>query len=90
MNSRVKIAKPNKDFTLHIIFDNGEEKIFDMKPYLKIGVFKELNNYSLFETVKPFMGSIQWKHGQDLCPDTLYLEGKTIKNIKQKRKREFA
>jgi hypothetical protein len=25
-------------------------------------------------SVKPFLGSIQWSNGVDLCPDTLYLE----------------
>ena len=48
-----------------------------MKPYLEIGIFKELKNRSLFNSVKAFLGSIQWKNGQDLCPDTLYLESIT-------------
>ena len=51
-----------------------EVKVFDMKPYLDIGIFKELKDLQLFNSVKPFLGSIQWKNGQDLCPDTLYLE----------------
>jgi hypothetical protein len=38
------------------------------------GVFKELKNLALFKEVKPFLGSVQWKNGQDLCPDTLYLD----------------
>ena len=75
MNPRVKEVKPNSDYKLEILFTNGEEKIFDMKPYLNIGVFKELKDENLFNTVKPFLGSIQWKNGQDLCPDTLYLDG---------------
>lgn len=45
-----------------------------MKPYLDIGVFKELKDINLFKTVQPFLGSIQWKNGQDLCPDTLYMD----------------
>lgn len=76
MNPRVTKVEPNKNFTLHIFFDNGEEKIFDMTPYLNTGIFCELQSYSLFATVRPFMGSIQWKNGQDLCPDTLYIESK--------------
>ncbi len=32
----------------------------------------------MFKTVKPVMGSIQWKHGQDFCPDTLYLDSAPI------------
>jgi len=74
MNPRVKEVKPNSDYTLTLLFNNGEEKIFDMKPYLEIGVFKELKDMNVFYTAKPFLGSIQWKNGQDLCPDTLYLD----------------
>ena len=47
-----------------------------MKPYLDIGIFKELKEPGLYNSVKPFLGSIQWKNGQDLCPDALYLESK--------------
>ena len=74
MNPRVKEVKPNSDYTLTLLFTNGEEKKFDMKPYLDLGIFKELKDKDLFNAVKPFLGSIQWKNGQDLCPDTLYLD----------------
>ena len=77
MNPRVKKVKPNRDYTLILTFANGETKIFDMKPYLEIGIFRELKDMSLFNSVQPFLGSIQWKNGQDLCPDTLYLESKS-------------
>ncbi len=45
-----------------------------MKPYLDKGVFKELKDINIFYTVKPTLGTIAWKNGQDLCPDTLYLD----------------
>ena len=76
MNPRVKAVKPNSDYTLTLTFTNNEVKVFNMKPYLNKGIFKELNDKSLFNSVKPFLGSIQWKNGQDLCPDTLYMESK--------------
>lgn len=75
MNPRIKAVKPSsKDYSLTLTFENNEIGIFDVKPYLEIGIFKELKNASLFNSVKPFMGSIQWVNGQDLCPDTLYME----------------
>ena len=74
MNPRVKSVTPNRDYTVTLTFTNDEVKVFDMKTYLDIGIFKELKDLSLFNSVKPFLGSIQWKNGQDLCPDTLYLE----------------
>ena len=76
MNPRVKEVSANPDFTLKIEFTNNEIKVFDAKPYLEIGIFKELKEYNKFKNVKPFLGSIQWSGGQDLCPDTLYLESK--------------
>jgi len=55
------------------------KKTFDMHSLLNFGVFKELKILSYFKKVKPFMGTIFWPHGQDICPDTLYIEGKKIK-----------
>ena len=79
MNPRVRFVQPNKDFTLNLIFDNNERKMFDVKPYLEYGVFKELKDLSLFYSVKPFLGTVQWQNEQDFCPDTLYLESVNIK-----------
>jgi hypothetical protein len=76
MNPRVVNVKPEHNFTLQITFSNAEVKCFDVKPYLGIGIFKELKDISLFNSVKPFLGSIQWANGLDLCPDTLYMESK--------------
>jgi len=42
------------------------------------GVFRELADARLFNSVRPFFGSIRWINGQDLCPDTLYEESKPI------------
>jgi len=78
MNPRVKDVDPNPDYTLTLTFQNGEVKIFDVKPYLHKGIFRELQDRSIFNSVRPFLGSIQWKNGQDLCPDTLYMEGKDL------------
>uniref|UniRef100_UPI004056C571 DUF2442 domain-containing protein n=1 Tax=Candidatus Electronema sp. TaxID=2698783 RepID=UPI004056C571 len=78
MNPRVKNAVPDNDYTVKIVFDNGEEKLFDVKPYLEKGIFQELKNMQIFKTVRPVMGSIQWKNGQDFCPDTLYLQSKGL------------
>ena len=74
MNPRVKKVTPNTNYTVRLIFDDGEEGIFDVKPYLDKGVFKELKDLHVFNSVKPVMGTIQWKNGQDFCPDTLYIE----------------
>ena len=74
MNPRVQAVKPNADYTLTLTFTNGEIRMFDVKPYLQIGIFQELQDRGLFSSVKPYLGSIQWKNGQDFCPDTLYMD----------------
>jgi hypothetical protein len=78
MNPRVTAVKPNPDYTLTLTFTNGEVRSFDVKPYLDMGIFTELKEMSVFNSVKPFLGSIQWQSGQDFCPDTLYLESVPI------------
>lgn len=74
MHPRVQDVKPNPDYTLTLTFANGEVRLFDVKPYLDRGIFKELRDKAVFNSVRPFLGSIQWQGGQDFCPDTLYLE----------------
>ncbi len=74
MLPRVKTVKPQNDYCLLIGFDNGETKIFDVKPYLNKGIFRELKAISLFKSVRVVDGSVQWQNEADFCPDTLYLE----------------
>ena len=78
MNPRVKDVKPNPDYTISLVFDNGERKVFDVKPYLDKGIFRELKDLKVFNAVCASLGTIEWPHGQDFCPDTLYLDGKAI------------
>ena len=72
MNPRVKQVVADSDYTLRLIFDNGETGVFDMKPLLEFGVFTELKDPEYFSQVICLYGSVAWPHGQDICPDTLY------------------
>ena len=74
MNPRVVRVRANDGYTLVLTFTNGETRLFDMKPYLNHGVFTELKNLAYFKAVRPVMGTVQWPHEQDVCPDTLYEE----------------
>ena len=74
MNPRVKKVIPEENYILRVTFANGEVRKFDVKPYLDKGMFKELKNISAFRAVRPAFGTIQWRGGQDLCPDTIYEE----------------
>ena len=78
MNPEVVNVKPGEDYTLYVWFENGEEGILDMKPYLDRGIFRELRDISMFNSVRPFIGTIQWANEADLCPDTVYLDSTKI------------
>jgi hypothetical protein len=72
MNPRVIKVQPQADYMLRLWFTSGEVKVFDMKPYLDIGIFRQLRDQREFHAVQPLLGSIQWRCGADLCPDMLY------------------
>jgi len=72
-NPDVAAVVANNDYTLTLTFTNGEVKVYDMKPWLDKGVFRELQNIGYFRCVRlDGGGSIQWPHEQDVCPDSLY------------------
>ncbi len=74
MNPYVKQVRPLEDYQLELIFGNGEQRIFDVKPYLKHGVFVRLQNRATFQAVRVVAGSVTWPGELDLSYDTLYLE----------------
>ena len=79
MNPRIKNVKAEDNYQIRIWFTNGEIKVFNLIPYLETGFFSELKEKNIFFSVRPFMGSIQWSNGLDLCPDTLYEGGEAVK-----------
>jgi hypothetical protein len=80
MLPRVTEVRPGPDFTLRLTFTNHEVRVFDVKPYLDRGIFKELKDPRIFNAVRPFLGSVQWPNRQDFCPDTLYLQSTPIES----------
>ena len=66
------------DYELEIIFANNERRIFDVKPYFKFKIFKELQDLEKFKKVKISGLSIEWENGADICPDELYNNSKEI------------
>jgi len=75
----VKYVKPLPDFRLLITFENGEERMFNVEPYLHKGVFRELRNESLFNSVHVSFDTVEWANGADLCPETIYNESIPVK-----------
>ena len=65
-------VEPRPDYCLLITFDNAEKRVFDVKPYLAGKLFEELRNPVFFRLAAPAGLSVEWPHGQDICPDELY------------------
>lgn len=61
-------------YTLDLLFSNGENRSFDMKPYMEIGIFQELKNKEMFATVKKSFDTVEWDNGADIDPESLYME----------------
>lgn len=73
MSPRINEAKINSDYTINLTFLNKEVGVFDLKPYLNKGKFKELIDYNNLYNFYLDDGVITWYNGLDLSPDTVYL-----------------
>ena len=65
-------VKAEKDYMLRVTFDNGETRIFDVKPYIRGEWYSELKDITYFSHVHTNGYTVEWANGQDLCPDELY------------------
>jgi hypothetical protein len=74
MLPRVRSVTPLKDHQLKLEFTSGEIGVFDCKPLLDFGVFRELRDEEYYRQVRVVNGTVAWPHEQDICPDTLYLD----------------
>ena len=68
----IKEVKPLDNYLLHLTFENGEKRLFDLKPFLDFGIFQELKDLRLFKTVKKSFDSIEWDNEADFDPEILY------------------
>ena len=50
----------NDDFTINLYYENNEDRVFDLKPFLNIGKYAELKDINLFKTAHISFNSIEW------------------------------
>ena len=74
----VKEVKPVENYLLLLTFENGEVRKFDMKPYLETGIFREMKDPALFNTVHTSFDSIEWENEADVDPEILYNDSISI------------
>lgn len=81
----LRSAKALDNHQLALEFENGEQRVFDVKPYLNRGIFIRLQNDELFQAARVVAGSVEWPGGLDLSYDTLYLESQPKETLASQR-----
>ena len=74
----VTSVKALPDYKLLLTFDSGEQRRFDMTPFLRHGIFAELVDTKLFNSVHVSFDTIEWSNGADLCPELLYEKSEAL------------
>jgi len=74
----VKTVRPLDDYQIYVELEDGRKGVFDLKPYLDHGMFRELKDKNYFSQVNIMLGSVTWPNAQDIAPETLVAELKPI------------
>ena len=72
LQPKVLKVTPLTGYKLVLVFDTGEQKIFDVTPYISGDWFGELKDERFFNTVRISGNTIEWAGGQDIAPHELY------------------
>ena len=65
-------VKTRNDYTLELVFETGEKRVFDMKPFLDKKPFIKLLNSPLFFKASVQYGTVTWPGDIDIAPETLW------------------
>jgi hypothetical protein len=57
---------------MKIFFEDGKNKVIDVRPFIRNGVSAALKEQQYFKNVKVENGYISWENGFDFCPTFLY------------------
>jgi len=87
---KVEKVDADKEYNLYLTFDNGEERIYNMKDDLE-GIFSVLKDIKKFQSVFiDEFGNVawdiddsvdskrNWKNRIDICKDALYMDSKAV------------
>ena len=79
-------VKALENFLLYIKFQNGEEKIYDMKEMLNFDYYKNLREKENFKTVNVFGITLKWSTGEDIAPEKIYFNSIPLSEFNSKIK----
>ncbi len=68
---RITEVKPNKNYTLQIVSEDGDMGIFDVRPYLEFEAFSDLKDQKAFQRIMNGGYFVEWDCGADLSADTI-------------------
>jgi hypothetical protein len=75
---RVVDVEPLEGYRLRLLFNSGEERIFDATYLIGRGVFEPLRDPAVFAEAWVEAGSIEWPSGAGLSYNTLYLKSTPV------------
>ena len=78
MLPEVSAVSPLSNHVLLLTFTNGEQKQFNMTPYLHYPVFQRLQNQGFFKLAKVDYGTVIWPGNIDIARETLYLDSDAV------------
>ena len=77
MNKLVRVieVEPLEDYKCRVKFEDGSEKVINLRPYLHGPIFENiLRNQEEFHKMRVVDGTIGWENGADIDPDVLYYD----------------
>ena len=77
-------VKPLDNYFIYLKFENGEEKIYDVKKEINtIKSYEKLKDKIYFNKVTAMGDTVVWKNGEDIAPENLYYESITLDEYKK-------
>ena len=68
----VEQVTPCPDYTLHLRFSDGKQKVFDFKPMLSKKIYQALNSLPLFLQATTDGCGVIWNDELDIDPTYIY------------------
>lgn len=77
-------VKPLDNYFIYLKFENGEEKVYDVKKEINtIKCYEKLKDKTYFNNVTAIGDTVVWKNGEDIAPENLYYESITLDEYKK-------
>ena len=68
-------VKALENYDLYIKFEDGKEKIYNVKHLIeKFSFYENLKDINYFKCVRVYGNTVVWKNGEDIAPENLYYD----------------